>query len=556
MKKALRQEFYEQMHTILPDLYQKAYALKGNKIEAEMLTENILLRGAKQFSALANKARFRDILLQKIETGTHMDLEATDLDALAARVMEKIEKKDNIKKMVWGVCAGVLSVGIFVTVIIPNFPSNIPDEQTTPEATTATDVNGEIINPTLPVIGEVTMKDTKTIKGDNKAIFFENYHNLSKALNKNTHFSATETDVYSQIERYCSATIAPNGTAYLAFNNISNTNGNNMFTLYHMTSNGWESVAEGESQADYSEGAYGASYYASRIYLVSDKDSKVYVFTLLNDEVTVYKYDPLKGELKKSLAVLPCKSPTYTLTYSVYYDAEFGEKGGIYVGYSRNNKYHFACYDIANDVYISIAENIGTMAENRMMFCVENSIIHMVTQSNGSLYYYHIDQGGYAEKQTLFNRNANKSEYIVNRNSGAGGVAVDENGDIHIIATCEDYGNSTYSVVHYKVSFDGIVEKETLPKLYYVDTDGYKPMCVGVFAANEKIYYIEKYKAMNTATNIFSIGLISETIGEDVVCLDVIETPNGIGRAGARVMNDIVIFYSNDDIYYYSIALK
>ena len=513
---------------------------------------------AKKYKQLANKNRALELFYERLAIQSFKRSQQTISDDVKTVIEDAFNLYQKKRKQIIVASSLGLLVMVMLAVVYPIMHYSVMPILNTKThdpniITTETDLQGNVI---LPVIGKVTMKDTKTIKGDNKAIFFENYHNLSKALNKNTHFSATETDVYSQIERYCSATIAPNGTAYLAFNNISNTNGNNMFTLYHMTSNGWESVAEGESQADYSEGAYGASYYASRIYLVSDKDSKVYVFTLLNDEVTVYKYDPLKGELKKSLAVLPCKSPTYTLTYSVYYDAEFGEKGGIYVGYSRNNKYHFACYDIANDVYISIAENIGTMAENRMMFCVENSIIHMVTQSNGSLYYYHIDQGGYAEKQTLFNRNANKSEYIVNRNSGAGGVAVDENGDIHIIATCEDYGNSTYSVVHYKVSFDGIVEKETLPKLYYVDTDGYKPMCVGVFAANEKIYYIEKYKAMNTATNIFSIGLISETIGEDVVCLDVIETPNGIGRAGARVMNDIVIFYSNDDIYYYSIALK
>ena len=366
MKKALRQEFYEQMHTILPDLYQKAYALKGNKIEAEMLTENILLRGAKQFSALANKARFRDILLQKIETGTHMDLEATDLDALAARVMEKIEKKDNIKKMVWGVCAGVLSVGIFVTVIIPNFPSNIPDEQTTPEATTAKDVNGEIINPTLPVIGEVTMKDTKTIKGDNKVIFFENYH-------------------------------------------------------------------------------------------------------------------------------------------------------------------------------------------AKMMFCAKDSVVHMILQANYGVKYYRIEEDGTVASKTLFAGSIlGESEYICNRNSGAGGIAVDENGVAHVIAThcIKKTENNPYHLVHYQITSDLTIEKETLPKLYYTDTHTYDPLCMGVFMSDDnEIYYIEKYKEFGVdSMYVLAIGKLN--VDGAFSYVDTLELPNEITRGGSRLFNSILTFYSDNNIYY------
>ena len=552
MKKALRQEFYEQMHTILPDLYQKAYALKGNKIEAEMLTENILLRGAKQFSALANKARFRDILLQKIETGTHMDLEATDLDALAARVMEKIEKKDNIKKMVWGVCAGVLSVGIFVTVIIPNYPSNIPDEQTTPEATTAKDVNGEIINPTLPVIGEVTMKDTKTIKGDNKVIFFENYHNLSKALQKNTSPNIVQADYYTEIERYSASVVAPNGTTYMVFNNITNEkNGNITFTLYRMEQDGWHAIAEGDSQVMYNDQTYD-SYFASRIYITADQASNIYVFVLWEDAVTVYRYDCRTGEFIKSDAVLQSASPNNDTTFYIYADKDYGEIGGVYVGYANGNGYDFACYDMAKNEYVYIVENVAS-SDAKMMFCAKDSVVHMILQANYGVKYYRIEEDGTVASKTLFAGSIlGESEYICNRNSGAGGIAVDENGVAHVIAThcIKKTENNPYHLVHYQITSDLTIEKETLPKLYYTDTHTYDPLCMGVFMSDDnEIYYIEKYKEFGVdSMYVLAIGKLN--VDGAFSYVDTLELPNEITRGGSRLFNSILTFYSDNNIYY------
>ena len=559
MKKALRQEFYEQMHTILPDLYQKAYALKGNKIEAEMLTENILLRGAKQFSALANKARFRDILLQKIETGTHMDLEATDLDALAARVMEKIEKKDNIKKMVWGVCAGVLSVGIFVTVIIPNFPSNIPDEQTTPEATTAKDVNGEIINPTLPVIGEVTMRDTKTIKGDNKVIFFENYHNLSLLLNKKTTID-TPQDELSLLERLCDSVIAPDGTAYMVYNNVVKEDDSNItFTLYRMEVDGWTEVAIGEAQGCYYENAIVEQYYASRINLVSDKDSNIYVLVLLDDCVTIYKYDAKIGVFKKCDSTLPCMKPMNEPTFTIYYDEHAGEKGRIYIGYWKQYKLGFAYYDIAKDGFEIITENIGTVMEKYAIFCVKNETIYAVTQGNDSgkriLTYYQIESDGTFIKNRLFTSKGSwdiESEDIYNRKVGSGGIHVDETGVIHIVASHFDGGMhvdcSTY-LVHYMIDTNGNVTKQELPQHYYNDyTEAdrfarYDPICALFFVGKKgEMYYIESY---DSTENLLVVCELNQEICGESRCVDVIELPDNISEDRIRINQGAVVFYSD-----------
>ena len=152
-----------------------------------------------------------------------------------------------------------------------------------------------------------------------------------------------------------------------------------------------------------------------------------------------------------------------------------------------------------------------------------------------------------------------ENEYIFNRNAGAGGIAVDKNGVVHIIATANkglDASSNLYEIVHYKINADSTFEKEALPKLYYTTVDSYDPMGMGVFTDDDgNVCYIEKYKPhIGDSMNVFAIGRFNDD--GSAACVDVIELSDEITRGGSRLMDNIITFYSDNDIYYFSINMK
>jgi hypothetical protein len=326
-----------------------------------------------------------------------------------------------------------------------------------------------------------------------------------------------------------------------------------------METDGWNKVAEGESQVMYRAGSY-SNYFASRIYLVADKESNIYVFVLLDDAVTVYRYDCKMGKFAKSDSVLSSAAPSKDTVFSVYYDENYGECGGIYVGYAQNRKYYFSCYDIAKDEYMNIAEKICSSADSQMMFCVNNSTIHMVVQGGYTLKYYQIASDGTYQSKTLFSGSLYaENEYIFNRNCGSGGIATDKNGVVHIVATHyapQEDNSRKYKVVCYTITPDLTFEKEILSKLYYTTTDSYVPLGMGVFNDEDgNVCYIEKYKSYTSdRMNVLAIGRINDD--GSVTCIDVIELPDEITRGGSCLMNNIITFYSDNDIYYFSMKIK
>ena len=108
-------------------------------------------------------------------------------------------------------------------------------------------------------------------------------------------------------------------------------------------------------------------------------------------------------------------------------------------------------------------------------------------------------------------------------------------------------------MVCYTINPDLTFEKEILSKLYYTTTDSYVPWGMGVFNDEDgNVCYIEKYKSYTSdRMNVLAIGRISED--DSVTCIDVIELPNGITRGGSYLMNNIITFYSDNDIYYFEI---
>ena len=544
MKKELLKQFETIVRGHIGEFYARAYAVKGNRAEAEALTVDTIVWGASKFSGLANKERVVDLIVARIGDGSHEGMEFTNEENMISRTMERIRSKGKLKSLILGVCSCVLVLAI-LGVSIPRLPIDDLIPTGTSETTTQTDAGGNVIQ---PVIGSVTMKNTKTIQGDNKIVSLENYHNLSKALQKNTTPKQQRSDIYTEIERYAASVTAPDGTVYIAFNNINDEKtGDITFDLYRMETEGWNKVAEGESQVMHHDGSY-SNYFASRIYLVADKESNIYVLVLLNDAVTVYRYDCKMGKFAKSDSVLSSTAPSNYTVFSVYYDENYGECGGIYVGYTQNRKYYFSCYDIAKDEYVNIAEKICS-SDGQMMFCVNDSVIHMVVQTTSNLKYYRIKSDGTYQSKTLFSGSLYaENEYIFNRNCGSGGIATDKNGVVHIVAT-----HNAPQVVCYTINSDLTFEKEFLSKLYYTTTDSYVPLGMGVFNDEDgNVCYIEKYKSYTSdRMNVLAIGRMNDD--GSVTCVDVLELPDGITRGGSRLMNNIITFYSDNDIYYFEI---
>ncbi|MBQ8497999.1 MAG: hypothetical protein IJ489_11175 [Clostridia bacterium] len=549
MKKELQKEFEALVRGHIEKFYANAFTVEGNREDAEYLTEATLVWAAGKFSGLANKARVIDLIFERIGEGGICNYSPTDTDALLSRAMKKIEARGKLKMMVLGIFALVLTAAV-LAVAIPQIPFDemMPTEATTTRA--ETDEKGNVIQ---PVIGEVAMEKTQTIEGDNGTLTLENYHNLSKACGVKTVLEDGLSPGGNKAERYCDAISAPDGTAYVVFTDIvvNTESANNQFTLYRMEKDGWKAVGEGEAASYYGENIHFASYDASCIYMTTDTDSNIYVFVLLDGCVTVYQYDCKTGEFTKSDAALPCMGPMLHYTFSIDYDSTVGEKGAIYVGFAEKYKIGFAYYDIAEDTFVEVARVLGKVDETKRLFRVKDGVIHMLTR-NSSYWYYRIEADGTMSKKILLEQDGGKL-WIFNGSVGCGGMVIDENGACHIVITGSE--DEELYVCRYKIYEDGTVEKEILSKLYYQDSSDYKANCVGVLTDDSgNIYYAELYHLYGTANNVFSIGKLTNHVGDAPVCIDVFEIPNHISYDfGRYIKNNTVVFFSSNDIYYFTV---
>ena len=273
MKRELQKEFESLVCDHMDTFYANAYTVEGNREDAEYLTETALLWAAGKFAGLASKARIIDLISERIGEGGLCNYSPTDTDALLARVMKKIEARGKIKMLFLSAGALVLMAVIF-SVAIPKIPFDTLIPADASAAETETDAEGNVI---LPVIGEVKMAGTQTVKGDNGVVTFENYHNISKTLGVKTVLLDGMSDGATKIDRYIASASAPDGTSYIAFTDIviSEDSANNQFTLYRMEKDGWKSVGEGESASYYGKSAYWESYDSSHIYMETDAESNV-----------------------------------------------------------------------------------------------------------------------------------------------------------------------------------------------------------------------------------------------------------------------------------------
>ena len=554
MKKELLKQFETIVRGHIGEFYARAYAVKGDRAEAEALTVDTIVWGASKFSGLANKERVIDLILERIGNGSHEGVEFANEEHIISRAMERIRAKGKLKNLVLGVCSFVMVLAILV-ISIPRLPIDDLIPTGSSETTTQTDAEGNIVQ---PVIGAVTMKKTDVIKGDNEKITLENYHNLSEALDKTT-ICFDGYDARSKLDRYTATATAPDGTAYLTFVDIpkTKTEENNTATLYRMEKDGWKALGSFEVQVNYSTNALmGSSYQSSRIYMETDGDSNVYIFFMLDKSVCIYRYDAKTGELAKSEAsIYTGYKPMGGFTFKTFYDASVGEKGVIYIGSVNLFRVNFSYYDIAADTIVPIAKNVGNSSSNGRIFCVADGVIHMAEQVNYGICYYRIDSEGKVKKKVLSEGELyGSSEDVVFKGSGAGGIAVDENGTVHVLATYANPDDSgSREIVHYVIYEDMHFEREALPKLYYTDVTTYRPACGGLIRdENGDICYVEIYGDYESAGNVFAVGRLGEKFGDAPVCVDVAEMTENVNAVSfLRITGDTVVFFAENDLYYF-----
>ena len=121
MKKELLKQFETIVRGHIGEFYARAYAVKGNRAEAEALTVDAIVWGASKFSGLANKERVVDLIVARIGDGSHEGMECTNEENMISRTMERIRSKGKLKSLVWGVVSCVLGLAIRA-VTLPRLP--------------------------------------------------------------------------------------------------------------------------------------------------------------------------------------------------------------------------------------------------------------------------------------------------------------------------------------------------------------------------------------------------------------------------------------------------
>ena len=506
---------------------------------------------AKKYKGLANKDRALDLFYERLTSQSVKKFERAGDVKTAISDAFACFRRNRKRKSILSLCllTVVLLAAIYPLARYCIVPALNSDEN--PSYTTQTDAEGNVIQ---PVIGSVTMKKTKILKSDDEKITLENYPNLSGLLTEKSTIKALHHNK-NLVERFCDSVIAPDGTAYMVYNSIKTEDENNtVITLYRMEESGWKALGSGEAQSNYGN-IYG-NYLHSRVYLTADRDSNIYIFVLLDQCVTVYRYDCKTGNLTKSDSTLPCIKPLSQISFSIYNDTSSGTNR-IYIGYKNSHLFSFAYYDTEKDEFISIANKIGNSIDDSIVFCVKNGNIYVVTQgivsSKTILDYYCIESDGTVTKTRLFTSEVSwdtDSEHIGGKGFGQGGIAIDETGTVHILATHWNGGVNreldTY-LVHYTIDINGNIVKKELPQHYY-ENSGYHSVCGGFFVGeNSNIYYIESYAG---AENVIAVCELDISSCGKSRYIDVIELPENIDDY-LRINKNSVVFYSDSDHVFY-----
>ena len=472
MKKATLKELENKIRENIACFYAKAYAVTGNREEAEALTEKAVFYGAKRYGDLMNKARFFDIVEQKIGFGDYTAAETTDCDALAERIIKRVRAwnvRSSIVKWVGGTAAVLAILAGSLSLILPKVYEARSNNV-------------------------VLMENAIAIGGDFDNSEIVNYQEISAELgpDKET-LNAILGRVFS--ERIISPTTTPNGTTYVAVNNFETLEGDCTFTLYCAYADGWEAVGTGDIGATKLMPYTMNFWLQSEIYTFSDNESNVYVVTRLEPEITIYKYD-IKTELFEKKASIPFAHITHTDLLFVKFDPDYGENGTAYLIGKELSKLKVFRYDTATDTVSVIRDELELSSEyGEISCCVDQDTSYVIHTTSDGTFLYQIYGDGDWDILRL-------QEYRVRINS----MATDREGRLHLIVNDEE-------IKHYIFKEDFLYEAETLDQLYYQNTDYYREARNLFLGDDGELYYIETYNDGSLGENCFlALGKLD---GED-----------------------------------------
>ena len=462
MKKAILKELENKIRENMDCFYTKAYAVTGNRADAETLAEKAVIYGAKRYGDLMNKDRFLDIVEQKIGSGDYAECEPTDCEMLAERIIKYIRAwnvRSAIFKWFGATAAVVAIVWGSLSLILPKIYE-----------AKSNDV--------------VLMDNAIAIGGDFDNAEIVNYQKISEQIGIS---EETLNTILGRIylERIASAVTTPNGTTYIAANNFDTLEGESTFTLHRAYADGWEAVGSGAIGATQLFPYAINLWLQSEIYTFADNQSNVYVVTRLEPEIRIYKYD-IKTELFEQKATIPFSHITYTDSLYVKFDPDYGENGTAYlIGRELANLSVFR-YDTATDTISLVKEDLPLSTEyGEISCCVDNDTVYAIhTTSEGTLF-YQIYGDGWWDMYRLF-------DYKPHINA----MVADKEGRIHVLVNYEE-------VEHYIFEANFVYKSGVLEQLYYQDTDYYREAEELFLGDDGALYYIETYNDGSLGENCF-----------------------------------------------------
>ncbi len=540
MKKSTLQEFEMTVRDQVAALCAQACTVRERAAEAEQLVEEALLYGARKFASLENKMRVLDIVRTRIGQGTcRTEHSGIDTHALLCRVVARAGREQKKRGLLIRLTAALCAVAVAVGGVLAY-------------ALTRPDVGDAVL----------LMDRTQIFEGDFGRASIINYHDFNSSVNRWVDFMSYGQEVLS-LGYTASAVATPDGGCYFAYQDIRNTDGsNNTFTLYRGEKEGWTAVGEGITDASYKHLLGFDHLFPSPIQVLSDKHSNAYVLVIEDERLAIHRYDAAGGAFTRSEASVYYAAPSGGQNMLAVYDADYGEDGAIYIALVGAYSAPIYRYDVATDTLETFCRGFNIGADLKLAFCVQNDTVHLAaTYRNGSyhgyLVYYRIEADGTKTKIPLWNSDGHiletQTEDIFDIGGGGGGIAVDKNGVVHLLASHTDFGTLKSDVRQYLIDPDGAVASGVLQPLFFAESEDYHPECAGVFAdENGDVYYLETYSLMD---NFIAFGKLDSSDPGRSECMEAFEFYDSVSRNRMRVsQGGAVVFQTGKrSIFYFSI---
>ena len=491
MKKQDLKNLETKIRENISHFYAMAYAVTGEQIGAEKLTEESILYGAKRYGDLMNKDRFFDIVEQRIGKGECAGVEPCDLSAFSDRIIARV-RTWNLLSSITKAVSTVTVIGLVIwgaySLIFPRLYEARSKE--------------------VPL-----MKDTIAIEGDYDISELVNYQRISDKIEISQEM-LNMMDWTSYADYLASVVTTPDGTPYLVINHMEKKEETTLpFTLYRRDEEGWHAVGTGDmGGGSYSYGSYThLGWSPSDIYMFSDNDANIYVLVRLADDVLIYRYDN-KTEAFDVATTIPFHE-NYAMNYfNVCFDADFGETGTAYIfcrkepeKYDNEDSGGWAAiyrYDTATNTVSLITDELRLLSENSSVnICAKNDLVYVAETLNGNI-----------NREAVMLLNIVYPDGYVDFDFFEKGtlnpivaMEVDKDGKVHIIA---EYKRNVF---HYIFSEDLSFVKGELGMAYhhYEDTEYIRDAFGAFLGKDGRVYSLEYYYDGSMGERTFvAIGML------------------------------------------------